>query len=533
MGEIIFNIVGGLALFLYGLHILSGGFKKFAGSRLKKVLKKLTTNPWKGAGLGAFFTMLVQSSSITIVTLIGLLSAGLVNLTQAIGVMIGAEVGTTVTAQIVSFKVGLYALPAIAIGFALYFFAKRKGIICVGQVLLGFGILFLGMQFMGEGIRPLGEMEFFGNMLAVFSNYSLLAVLAGMLFTIVVMSSSATTAIVIAMGLEGIIILPAAIAIMAGANLGTCITGFLASINSSLSAKRLALAQFFKNAIGVFILLPFLGQYSQLMEMTAGTLARQIANAHTVFNVVLALLLIPLILPFERVVKKIWPGMEVKVEKGAKYLSEHTLHTPSLAILQAQKEIVRMAEIAENMLKEVRKLLFNGNENLKRKVIKEEEIVDELHHHIDNYLAKIYLLDLSEEDSQKLAILTHSVTDIERVADHADNLAHLTDLRHKRGVIFSKEAKLELEEMFKKSQQSFSAAKKALQNDDIDLAREVLKIEKQVNALDDKLQENHHKRTKEGTCDPASGPIYLEIVHNLERVSDHSENIASGIITGF
>ncbi len=533
MIEHVFNIVGGLALFLYGLHLMSGGFKKFAGQKLKSILAKLTSNPVKGAGLGAFITMMIQSSSLMVVTLIGLLNGGLLTLKQAVGVMLGAEIGTTVTAQLVAFRVGLYALPVIALGFVLHLFAKKKTVIYVGQIFLGFGILFLGMTFMSQGVRPIGGLPFFERMLASFSQYTVLGVLGGAVFTGMIQSSSAAIGLVIAMGLEGVIALPAAIALMLGANIGTCFTGFIASFGSSLNAKRLSLSHFLTNVIGVAALLPFIGPFGRFVETTSPNLPRQIANAHTMFNVAVVLALLPLLGLLQYVVKKVLPGEPIEIDRGAKYMDEKTLATPSLAIYQAQRETERMANIAQNMLKDAQDLLFKHDPRLWELIEEQEVCVDELHHLIDSFLTRISALDLSEAESQRVSLLLHSVTDIERVADHAYNLAELSDYQREHKIKFSAEAQKELIQMYEKSQDSFKYAVLSLVKSDREVARQVLSIEREVNKLDEQLQENHYLRLKQGVCDPAAGPTYLEIVHNLERVSDHSENIAGGVLTGF
>jgi len=536
MTEIIFQIVGGLALFLYGLHLLSSGLKKFAGSKIKDFLGKLTANPAKGVGLGAFFTFLIQSSSVMVVTLIGLINAGLVSLKQAIGVMLGAEIGTTITAQLVAFKVGFYALPVIAVGAAFYFFFKKRALINTGQIMLGFGILFLGMTFMSQGVGPLGEMAFFENTMAAFSQYVLLAVLAGMIFTALVQSSSAASGLIIAMGLQGIITLPAAIALMLGANMGTCITGFLASLTSSLNARRLVLAQFLNNFFGVIILIPFISYFAGLIELTSNDLARQIANAHTIFNVGVALLLLPFIGRLELLVRKVLPGKSREVSRGAEFLDDKLLVTPGLAIFQAQKEVLRMGDITCHMLDEARDILFekgNKKQSLYQGVAEKEACVDELHGLADKYLVKISGLDISGADSQKVALFIHSVTDIERVADHANNLAQIAVYQKEKNIKFSEQAEKELNEMFCKSKHAFSSAVQALEKGDQGLAKQVLKTEEEVNRMEEQLQANHYQRLKEGKCDPAASPGYLKVLQNLERISDHSENIASGLLTGF
>jgi len=506
LSSIILEVLGGLALFLYGLSVLSNGFKKIFSSKLKQILTTLTKNPIRGVGLGAFVTSIIQSSSITVVTLIGLLNAGLLNLRQAVGVMLGAEIGTTVTAQIVAFKIGIYYSPILFIGFILWFFSRSKKLQYIGQVILGFGLLFLGMHLMSSGLKPLREIPFFINLLIRFGQIPILGVLAGALFTAVIQSSSATIGLVIAMGMEGIINLPSAIALALGANIGTCVTGALASIKSSLSARRLAISQLLVNIFGVLLFVFLLSPFSRVVALTSSNLSRQIANAHTFFNVIVTLTAIPLV------------GWLVK------------LTTKIVAILQAHKEILRMAAITQTMLQEAKEAFFTQNKSLARSIKEREVGVDELHHIIDNYLTKISSLDLSEDESQILTFLIHSVTDIERVADHADNLAEILEFKIKQGLSFSSKAQEELKLMFEESIQSFSTAISAFKNYNKEKAQKVLEIEEEINQLEKTLRESHYQRLREGVCKQEAGPIYLEVLSNLERISDHAENIATGII---
>jgi phosphate:Na+ symporter len=530
---IIFNTLGGLAIFLYGLFILSTGFKKIFFQKLKKILEKLTDNPVKGAGLGAFITSVIQSSSITVVTLIGLLNAGLLNLNQAIGVMLGAEIGTTITAQLVAFKIGIYYFPFITIGFILWFFSKTKKFQYLGQIIFGFGILFLGMATMSQGAKLLKDMPFFIDMLVSFGQFVPLGILAGALFTALIQSSSATTGLVIAMGMEGVISLPSSIALILGANIGTCVTGFFASIKSGKSSKRLFAAQFAVNIIGVFIFALLILPFSKMVALTSQNLPRQIANAHTIFNVLVSLAAIPLIGFLVILVKKMVPGQVIKIDRGLKFLNDKILNIPSVAIFQAQKEILRMADIAKDMLKQSKETIFQKQESVIRAVKEKEAIVDEIHHLLDSYLTKISTLAISDKESQKLALLMHSVTDIERIADHANNIVELSEFRTDKKIKFSDLAAEELRKMFDKVIEGFSQSILALEKDSKESAKNTLAIEREVNCLDEQLEKNHYCRLEEGVCAPAAGPLYLEIVSNLERISDHAENIAGGIIMGF
>ena len=292
---IAFQIFGGLALFLFGIGFLSGGLEKAAGFRMQKMLEKLTSNRVKAAGAGAFITAIIQSSSLMMVTLIGLINAGLLNLRQAVGVILGAEIGTTITAQIVSFNIGQIYFLIIGVGFLVYFSLRRSNYQYIGQAILGFGILFLGMATMSSGLKPLSQDPLFIDTLREFGKTPLLGVFIGAIFTAVIQSSSAMTGLVIAMGMENAITLEGAIALIFGANIGTCITGMIASLGSSIASKRAAVAQVIINFLGVAIFLPFLTPFANVVSLTSDDLPRQIANAHTIFNVIVTLIMFPLL----------------------------------------------------------------------------------------------------------------------------------------------------------------------------------------------------------------------------------------------
>ncbi|MFQ6137002.1 MAG: Na/Pi cotransporter family protein [Candidatus Hydrothermarchaeales archaeon] len=533
MTSIVFGIVGGLALFLYGLRTLSDGLKKMAGDRLKEMLEKLTNRPAKGVLVGTFTVGVIQSSSIMMVTLIGLLNAGLLTLEQAVGVMLGAEIGTTITAQIVAFKIETFYLPIIAVGFCLYYLAKTKKTRYVGQAMLGFGILFLGMSIMKDGVRPFRSDPFALDILANFGRIPILGIIAGAIFTGIIQSSTATTGLVIAMGMENVITLPSAIAIIFGANIGTCITGLLASIGSSLSAKRTSAAQFFVNILGVALFFPFISSYAGLVAITSPNLPRQIANAHTIFNVTVTLIMLPLVGLIVAVVKKVVPGEEIRIDRGVKFLDARILNTPSLALAQALKETSRMAKMTSEMLKLSMKSFETGDMRLAKTVKKEEEAVDELDDIIEAYLTRISEKDLSEDQTRKLAILLHSIGDIERVGDHAHNIAELAEKKAKEGLIFSHFASEELQSMFEKVKNGYDKAIAVLENEDEELGKKVLDIEKEVDVMEREFEVNHLERLKKGICKPVSGPVFIDVIRNLERISDHSHNIVSAVLIGF
>ncbi|MEE8168105.1 MAG: Na/Pi cotransporter family protein [Candidatus Hydrothermarchaeales archaeon] len=530
---IVFGVVGGLALFLYGLRVLSGSLKKVAGDRLKIMLEKFTNRASKGALVGTFVTSIIQSSSVTMVTLIGLINAGLLTMEQAVGVMLGAEIGTTITAQLVAFRIGMFYLPLIAIGFFLSFFAKSEKNRYIGEAILGFGLLFLGMHTMKNGVSSLRSDPFFIDFLYTFGKTPILGIIAGAIFTGIVQSSTATTGLVIAMGMENVINLPSAIALIFGANIGTCITGLLASIGSSLSSRRTAVAQLLINVAGVSLFFPFIWKYAGIVALTSSNLPRQIANAHTIFNVTITLLMLPLVGVVVTVVKKIVPGEEIKIDRGVKFLDKRTLKTPALALGQAARETNQMAKIASEMLKHAENALETEDLKLTLTIRKQEEAIDELYDAIERYLVQLSGEDLSEAQARKFAILNHSITDIERVGDHAHNLAELIEQKSKGGLVFSEFATNELRSMFEKVRSAYDKSFRVLQKENMDLGKAVLDLEKDVDVMEREFVENHLKRLKDGICEPVAGPVFVDMLRNLERISDHASNIASSVLIGF
>ena len=530
---VIFGVFGGLALFLYGLRILSEGLQKIAGDSLKDMLEKLTDRPIKGVFVGTFITGITQSSSVMMVTLIGLINAGLLSLEQAVGVMLGAEIGTTITAQLIAFKIGHFYLPLMAIGFPLFYYSKSSKTRYIGQSILGFGILFLGMAIMKDGVTPFHSDPLFLDLLKNFGTIPIIGIIVGALFTGVIQSSSATTGLVIAMGMENVLTLPAAIALIFGANIGTCVTGLLASIGSSLSAKRTSVAQLFVNIGGVLIFLPFISKFSTFVATTSPDLPRQIANAHTIFNVTVTLIMLPLVGLIVVFVKRVVPGEEIRVDRGTKYLDDRLLNTPVLALSQALKEVIRMGKMTSEMMEFDMKGFETSDMNLIHTVEKEEEAEDELNEMITGYLTKISKCKMSEDQARELAILTHAIMDIERAGDHANNLAELVEMKAKEGLVFSSAAIEEIQSMFHKVKGVYDNAIYVLENRDEELGKRVLEIEKEVDVMEKDFEANHTERLKKGICDPVSGPIFIDMIRNLERISDHAHNIVSSVLIGF
>lgn len=566
---IVFSLLGGLALFLFGMKVLSTGLQMAFGNKIKTLMEKLTGNKIAGVGIGALVTAIIQSSSITTVTLVGLINAGIITLAQSIPIIMGANIGTTVTAQLIAFKVGKYSLPIIAIGFILYSLesyrvpfiekylakkckndsngdkdrerererdrGKKNTLKYVGQIILGFGILFLGMTLMSSESKQLVENPGVVKFLAEMGKVPILGIIAGALFTAVIQSSSATSGLVISMGMgaEKLINLKSAVALIMGANLGTCITVILASFGSTLSSRRAALSHVLFNVIGILLFIPFIGLFVGLIQKTSPDLARQIANAHLCFNIITTIILLPLSGVLLIVVKKLMPGEEVRVESGAKYLDDLTLETPAIAISMAEKETVRMSRISLTMIEASRMALFEKSSKHIEIVKGKEKVVDELDDMIEIFLEKIDTDALSDEQKTNLAILNHIISDIERIADHAHNICELAERRISDKIRFSDDAFVELKSVFDKADESVELSITAVTKYDKKSINKIMEIEKEVDKMVEQMEENHFERLAQELCSPEAGPIYIDVLRNLERITDHTHNIACARSFGF
>ncbi len=531
---IILQVLAGLALFLFGIRMLSNGLKKIAGSRLKKLLEKMTNNKYKGILVGAATTALIQSSSLTMVTQIGLLNAGLLTLEQSVGIILGQEIGTTVTAQIVAFPVGNFFLLTIIIGFVLHVFPKFKKYQHIGQILFGFGILFLGMKTMSGGAKGIMDYPIIIDTLVSFGATPILGVIAGAIFTAIVQSSSATTGLVIAMGLTNVITLPAAIALILGANIGTTVTGFIASFGSSKSAKRAAFIQIFMNVVTVAIFVPFIQPFASLISNTSANLPRQIANAHTIYNTISILMVLPFTRYLVMLTKKVIPGELSKTEERAsKYLDERFLRAPFMALSQASKEVNRIAKIALKMLDLSNRALIKNDEKAAKEVFETEDLIDDLCYYAENYLDRIPTNELNRYEFQRHIKLIHAITDIERTADLSNNIAVSAIDKINKEKEFTKIAEEEMDIMFKKARLAYEDSIEALKTEDKELAKKVTELEDQIDAFEKKFKRNHIRRLKAGTCDIRTDVIFTDTLRNLERIGDHADNIASSILTNF
>jgi phosphate:Na+ symporter len=467
------------------------------------------------------------------VVLIGLINAGILTLKQGIGVMLGGEIGTTVTAQLIAFKVGVFFLPLIAFGFFLSSLAKTSKYKNIGQMIMSFGLIYLGMDLMTSSIQPLQNEPGLSSFLFAFGQFPLYGLIAGIAVTALFQSSAALVGLVISLGINNLITLPAAIAMILGANIGTCVGELFAVIGSSLSSKRLALAQLAINVFGILLFFPFISNFSGFLETLSPDLPRQIANAHTIFNVTVTLIMLPLTGVLVSVLKRLLPGEETQIKRGTIFIDEKLLGVPSIALSQAEKEVLRMGSLACEMLDKAISAIQDDKKEAIAKVKELEGIVDEIYHAIDKFLDDRRFVNLNEKELKKLAYLKHSLNDIERVGDHANNLVELAEKKMKKALIFSEDAKQEIATMCAKAMMIYEKALVALEGENEEVVRTIQEIEAEIDNLQRVFEANHIRRLENKICNPLVGIIFVDILRNLERVGDHSTNIANAVLLGF
>ena len=422
--QIIIGLIGGLGLFLYGMNIMGTGLEKTAGDRMKKIIEVLTNNKYMGVLVGAFVTAIVQSSSATTVMVVGFVNAGIMSLTQAVGIIMGANIGTTITAQIVALDLSNIAPLAIGIGVMIWLFAKNRKIKNIAEILIGFGILFIGMDFMKDAVKPLREFEGFRNMLLSFGNKNIistvLAIFTGFAITAVIQSSSATTGILIALASEGLLPIESAFPILLGTNIGTCVTAMLSSIGASKTAKRAALIHLMFNVIGtiVFIILFAGPTVAAVVRISPENSVKQLANAHTFFNIMNTILLLPFSAILVKIAQKIIPysADEEKEIEGIKYLDDRILETPSIALIQVIKEVLHMSNLTKYSYENAMDALINQNEKSIKNTFRVEKKINELERGISSYLVKLSNREVSSIQREIITGLFNTINDIERVA---------------------------------------------------------------------------------------------------------------------
>lgn len=541
--KVVFGLIGGLALFLYGMNSMSDALQKAAGDKMKKVLGFLTKNPIMGAVAGMLVTAVLQSSSATTVMVIGFVSAGLMSLPQAISVIFGANIGTTMTAQLMAFKISNYIYPIIFIGFMLCFLGKKEKIKNVGMVIFSFGLLFEGIEIMGSVMKPLANSAVFIDLMGKVSDIPILGVGLGMIMTLVVQSSSATIAVLQNFasqagpdGVHSVIGLAGAIPILLGDNIGTTITALLASIGQSKNAKRTAIAHSIFNISGsvVFLfLIPWFSRFVQYISPKGNEIdiiSRQIANAHTTFNVVCTLVWLPLIPIMVKIVTFLIRGEDKKMKPiyEPKYLDENVIEQPVAAMYMVSKELNRLASFTTEMLLTLKStFMSNRSEEVHQKFVEKLQSVDYLQDRISEYITKMFSSgNLTENQSEKIAGLLFVSTNIQRISDRCRDIDGIYGKVTESGSSFSEEAARELDNCISIIENLLSKAIDAIRKGDQAEAEQVLKSKNKIRKAEKKFSKAHLSRVKNKVCNPAMTVYYSGILDNIDRIAENCASIA-------
>lgn len=552
--QTLFYLIGGLGLFLLGMRIMSEGLQKMARERIRRILAALTTNRVMGVLVGIGVTGIIQSSSATTVMLVSFVNAGLMNLTQAVSVIMGANIGTTVTAQIIAFKITKYALPCIGVGMAIRLFPRWRRWTFLGEALVGFGLVFFGLHLMKEAFLPLRADPRVLETLRSFSAWPLAAVLAGAALTMIIQSSSATVGITLALATSGLISYPASVAMVLGENIGTTITANIASVGTNLSARRTARAHFLFNCIGVAYILLLFPWYVQFVDwVTPGNaslvattaqqasalgvgigeapyIARHIANAHTIFNIVNTLIFLPIMPLLVKMTERISPARAGDEVERLVYLDTRTVDTPTIAMQQVHMETTRMADLAKEMYQDAVAYLLTEDEKRLEAVSKKEEVVDLLHKEITDFLVGVSQQSITRETSLQIRAIMRVVNNLEKIGDHAENIARLAQRKIDQRLPFSPMAMKHMEEISHVGELFIELVADAFRDNNRNIAEEADRLETELDNMESEMREDHINRLEEGVCQVDSGMVFIDLLSNFEKVGDHAYNIAEAVM---
>lgn len=534
IGAMLLSMAGGLGLFLFGMRLMSESIEKAAGAKLRGILEMFTKNRFVGMLVGIIFTAVIQSSSACTVMVVSFVNSGLMNLYQAAGVIFGANIGTTVTSQLVSFNLSEIAPVFLLAGILGIIFCKRQNIVKICHIILGFGVLFMGLSGMSGAMSGMRDMPEIVHILSSLTS-PMLAILVGTLLTAVIQSSSVTVSIVLLMANQGLLELPICLFIILGCNIGACTSALLASLSGKKDAKRAAMIHFLFNVIGtvlMYIILKLaMGSIIDLLHIVSGSNpGRFVANAHTIFKVFQVLALFPFAGLIVKMTYFFVPGEDMKMDDRdnftLKYIGDRTVFNPATAVVEVDKELKRMADLASDNLNRAMNALITLDEEDIETVYSVEKNINFLNHSITNYLVKINQTTLPIEDQKSIGALFHIVNDIERIGDHAENVADAARQRKATGVSFSKEAQYELGQMLdmvntiiRFSVEMFSTGSDAR-------AEDVANLEDAIDEKEREIQKSHIERMTKNLCTPEASMIFSDVVSGLERVADHATNIA-------
>lgn len=531
IGSMLMQLAGGLGLFLFGMKLMGDGLEMAAGSKLRGMIERLTKNKYMGALVGLVVTAVIQSSSATTVMVVGFVNAGLMNLAQAVGVIMGANIGTTVTGVMIAINLTAIAPIAVLIGVVMISFIKRNSVKHIGQIIAGFGILFMGMKMMSTAMEPLSESEAFTSLITSFSN-PLLGVLVGLVFTAIIQSSSASVGVLQALGAAGAISLPSAIYVIYGQNIGTCVTALISSVGTSKTARRTAVVHLMFNVFGaiLFIVISMLFPFAELVQRIApGSVMAQISIVHVIFNIVCTAIMLPLSNLLVKVACKVIPGSDpVKSSNSLAYLDARILSTPPVAVAQLFKEVDRMGQLAKETLGMAMDALITQDNTKVDQIYENENTINFLNRGIAEYLVKINGLDLEDYDRQALGSMYHVISDMERIGDHSENLCELAQTLKKSKQKFSPwaveqatEMRNRVEAMLEEALQMFASRETQPQ-----MAADINRQEEIIDDATQELKDLHIERLNQRKCSVVAGTVFMDMLTNLERIADHCTNIA-------
>lgn len=529
--SLILTLMGGLGLFLFGMNFMSQGLQKAAGAKLRSVLTAISKNKYIAVLFGALFTAIIQSSGATTVMVVTFVNAGLMELTQAVGIIFGANIGTTITAQLVSFNLTAVAPVILFVGVVMFLFMKKPIFKKIGEVVIGFGALFMGISMMSGAMSQLNDYPAVINTLAQLTN-PVLAILVGLIITVIVQSSSVTVSILLLMAGQGLVTLPICFYFILGCNIGSCTPAVMAAMDAKKEAKRAALIHVLFNVFGMIIISVILifamEPFTAFIQAISGSdIKRSVANTDTIYKVFQTLIFLPVSTQFIKLVNRLVPGDDVKQEGfSLQYISKSTVFSPTAAIVEAMQEISRMGRKAEQNLQLAMEGFFDGDQSKIDRVYATEKYIDYLSHEITDYLVDVNQRQLPVSDSLKIGGLFHVVNDIERIGDHAENIADAAVRMKEENIAFSKKATKEIQDMFEKDMRILACALEMFENEDRSHMQEIRAIEEEVDQLEIDLQNSHIRRMAKGKCSPESGLIFTDLVTGLERVADHATNIA-------
>lgn len=530
MQELVFGLIGGTALLMYGVDKMGEGLEKASGDMMRKILAVLTGRVWSAFLVGTFLTALVQSSTAITVLTVGFVNAGLMKLPQAVGIIYGANIGTTITAQLMAFsfhfKLTDIALPVLGLGFGISYFGNKRAKY-IGDAVMGFGMMFLGLKILNAGIPIMQQSPTLRYFFETYASIPVVAIVLGALATALVHSSAATVGLVMVLGQAGLINLEAAVCIMLGDNIGTCITAQMASLTGNIHGRRTAWAHTLYNIIGVVLaglLLPFFLKSIVVMTDSLqpnGGIAAQIANAHTLFNVLSAAVFLPFTKQYVKFLELIIRSKEEVGEDTPVYLDKLLLETPTAAVKAVTSEMARVTDIARRMLGEVMDAFYTNEDRMLEKARKDEETLNTLQRQVTMYIVDMSRRPLSDAQSKAVPAMISGINNAERIGDHALSIANLAQEKIEKSLVFSQEAMQGLKDIEKIIGDMFDLTTRSLRETDASRLREVEALEKVIDDMSRRVQAGHAKRLEDGRCSVEAGLIFLDVVNYLERIADH------------